>query len=105
MPKIGGNRSMARRSLNAHLRPRPVDFRAEEHGRLSVTLEHVTQNQVSTSSFGCGIQPDGQRPSDKTIGEGDDVFKNTRLRNRCRRACSTRGLREKLFQVPLVEYI
>ena len=90
----------------------------------------MTQNQVSTSSFGCGIQPDGKRlvrrpsvkvttcshfkcharqelyrlehgarrdgqtPNKKTFGGGVYAF-NTLLRNKCKRACSTRGLREK----------
>ena len=64
-----------------HLTPRPVDFRTEEHGHLSVTMEHLAKSQVSTSIFGCGIQPDGKKPSDKTIGGGDDVL-NTFLRRR-----------------------
>ena len=95
MPNNGRNRGIAvhEEIFNVHLTPRPVDFRAEEHGRLSVTIEHLVQSQVSTSSLGCGTQPDSQRPNDKTFGGGEDEF-NTLLRNRCRGACSTRGPRQ-----------
>ena len=64
----------ARESFHVHLTPRPVDFRTEEHGRLSVTMEHLAQSHVSAPSFGWSIQPDGQKPSYKTIGEGDEVL-------------------------------
>ena len=29
--------------FNVHLTPGPVDFRVEEHERLSVTMEHLVQ--------------------------------------------------------------
>ena len=107
----------ARESFNVHLTPRPVDFGTEEHERLSVTMEHSAQSQVSAPSI--QLQLDGQKPSDKTIGERDDVL-NTHFfddvltfqmqstsgvvpsvhgtqpdghRKKCRGTCSTRGLR------------
>ena len=45
MPNNKGNRGMPvhEEIFNVHLTPRPVDFRAEEHGRLSVTMDHLVQ--------------------------------------------------------------
>ena len=67
VPNNGRNRSMARRSLNAHLTPRPVDFRVLT--RLSVTMEPLRKvrrpRRVSDVVFSLTARSQVTRPSVK----------------------------------------
>ena len=54
----------------------------EKHS--SVTMEHLVQYQVSTSSFGCGTQPDGQKTKWRDHRWRWRGAQQSLLRNRCK---------------------
>ena len=72
--------------FDVHLAPRPVDFRAKEHGHVSVTMGYLVQMSgihVDNACWvllrlRCGTQPDDHEPSDKTVGGSDDVLNTIR---------------------------